>query len=86
MTDTTIVRSVRMSAANWAYVIERAKKREITPNAWMVKMVDMVREGKLVEKRPEQTYVSASPVPESEPLHRAHVAPGSLLKKPKGTK
>lgn len=83
MTDTTIVRSVRMSAANWAYVIERAKKREITPNAWMVKMVDMVREGKLAEKKADPADVSASPVPELEPLHRAAAAPGSLLKKRK---
>ncbi len=41
-----------MSPELWAYVAERAKKREISPNAWMVRMVDMVREGKLKEVKP----------------------------------
>ena len=38
-----------MSAKNWAYVAERADKRDITPNAWICRMIDMVREGKLKE-------------------------------------
>lgn len=51
MTEPTVVKSVRMSAVNWAYVAERAEKRGIKPNAWIVRMVDMVREGKLKEVR-----------------------------------
>ena len=49
----SVNKSVRMSALNWAFVAERAKKREISPNAWIGRMVSMVREGKLVEVKPK---------------------------------
>lgn len=39
VTEATIVKSVRMPAELWAKVHERAKAKQITPNAWMVRMV-----------------------------------------------
>ena len=53
VTDKTIVKSVRMPAELWAYVAERAKKRDVSPNAWMVRMVQMVRDKKLIEVKAE---------------------------------
>lgn len=41
----SIVKSVRMPATHWAFVLERAKVREITPNAWMVRMVEQQMKG-----------------------------------------
>jgi hypothetical protein len=33
----------------WSYVAERASRRGISPNAWIVRMVRLVRDGKLTE-------------------------------------
>ena len=52
MTGPSVNKSVRMSAVNWAFVADRAKKREISPNAWIGRMVTMLREGSLAEKKP----------------------------------
>jgi len=38
-----------MSDELWAYVSERAAKREITTNAWITRMVRRMMEGRLVE-------------------------------------
>lgn len=45
----TVVKSVRIDPELWAYVQGRALKREIKPNAWVVRMIEMVRDGKLRE-------------------------------------
>lgn len=39
----TSVKSVRMRDELWAFVAERAAKRKISPNAWMVRCVDKAR-------------------------------------------
>lgn len=45
----TLVKSVRITPELWAFVEERAEKRSISANAWLVRMVEMVRDGKLKE-------------------------------------
>lgn len=60
MTDSSLVKSVRMPAALWAYVLERAQKREITPNAWLTRMVRLAAEGRLVEAKETPTAAPAS--------------------------
>lgn len=59
----TSVKSIRMSDELWAYVAERAARRGIKPNAWVVRMVGMLREGLLAEKRP--TPSPSPPAPTS---------------------
>lgn len=50
-----MVKSVRMPALHWAFVCERAKLRDLTPNGWIVRMVEeqMRKRGVLVDEPPK---------------------------------
>lgn len=39
----SVVRSLRMSPELWAFVIERAKAKDVSVNAWMVRCVEDAR-------------------------------------------
>lgn len=47
----SIVKSLRMRPELWAFVAERASKQNISPNAWLARMVEQVRKGKLKEEK-----------------------------------
>lgn len=49
MSKPSVVRSIRMSPDLWAYVAERAEKKDISLNAWLARFIEAHKAGKLVE-------------------------------------